>query len=139
MKPHAGGGTPRDFGPCGDVLDRDTPLLFKRFERRYPYLQQATPAAEEALLVPFYVEGKAAGTIWAMAHDDRRRFDAEDLRQMESLGRFAAAAYQAANAQQLQEARRAALNLMEEAVQSRQSMEKLNRGLRESEERYRTL
>lgn len=138
-RPHAGGGTPRDFGPCGDVLDRDAPLLFKHFERRYPYLQQATPAAEEALLVPFYVEGKAAGTIWAMAHDDRRRFDAEDLRQMESLGRFAAAAYQAANAQQLQEARRAALNLMEEAVQSRQSMEQLNRGLRESEERYRTL
>ncbi len=138
-KPHAGGGTPRDFGPCGDVLDRDAPLLFKRFERRYPYLQQATPAAEEALLVPFYVEGKAAGTIWAMAHDDRRRFDAEDLRQMESLGRFASAAYQAANAQQLQDARHAALNLMEEAVQSRQSMEMLNRGLRESEERYRTL
>src|SRR5437016_10918767 len=21
-------GTPRDFGPCGDVLDRNTPLLF---------------------------------------------------------------------------------------------------------------
>ena len=23
-KPHIGGGTPRDFGPCGDVLDRNT-------------------------------------------------------------------------------------------------------------------
>src|SRR5262245_53230972 len=37
-KPHIGGGTPRDFGPCGDVLDRDVPLLFRHFERRYPYL-----------------------------------------------------------------------------------------------------
>ena len=27
-KPHTGGGTPRDFGPCGDVLDRDCTLLF---------------------------------------------------------------------------------------------------------------
>ena len=27
-KPHIGGGTPRDFGPCGDVLDRNAALLF---------------------------------------------------------------------------------------------------------------
>ena len=25
-KSHVGGGTPRDFGPCCDVLDRNTPL-----------------------------------------------------------------------------------------------------------------
>ncbi|HWY85902.1 MAG TPA: hypothetical protein VNX28_04210, partial [Gemmataceae bacterium] len=35
--PHIGGGTPRDFGPCGDVLDRNAPLLFTHFERRYTY------------------------------------------------------------------------------------------------------
>jgi GAF domain-containing protein len=44
---------------------------------------------------PFYVNGKAVGTIWAIAHNDRRKFDAEDLRLLESLGRFASAAYQA--------------------------------------------
>ncbi len=27
-KPYVGGGTPRDFGPCGDVLDRNRSLLF---------------------------------------------------------------------------------------------------------------
>src|SRR5690349_5382308 len=27
--PHVGGGTPRNFGPCGDVLDRNCTLLFK--------------------------------------------------------------------------------------------------------------
>src|ERR1700694_2582268 len=27
-KSHIGGGTPRDFGPCGDVLDRKAALLF---------------------------------------------------------------------------------------------------------------
>src|SRR5712692_8104706 len=44
-KPHIGGGTPRDFGPCGDVLDRNVPLLFTHFERRYPYLLPVTPPA----------------------------------------------------------------------------------------------
>ena len=94
-QPHLGGGTPRDFGPCGDVLDCNVPMLFTHWERRYPYLRPATPLAEEGLLVPFYVHGKAVGTIWAIAHNDRRQFDAEDLRLLESLGRFASAAYQA--------------------------------------------
>src|SRR5437870_1995171 len=62
-QPHIGGGTPRDFGPCGDVLDRNVPMLFTHWERRYPYLRPATPLAEEGLLVPFYVHGKAVGTI----------------------------------------------------------------------------
>jgi PAS domain S-box-containing protein len=94
-QPHTGGGTPRDSGPCGDVLDRNAPMLFTHWERRYPYLRPAIPLAEEGLLVPFYVNGKAVGTIWAIAHNARRQFDAEDLRLLESLGRFASAAYQA--------------------------------------------
>jgi PAS domain S-box-containing protein len=93
--PHLGGGTPRNFGPCGDVLDRNVPLMFTHWERRYPYLVAATPLAEEGLLVPFHVEGKAVGTIWAISHDPHREFDSEDLRLLESLGRFASAAYQA--------------------------------------------
>src|SRR6516164_7187125 len=95
-QPHLGGGTPRDFGPCGDVLDHNIPMLFTHWERRYPYLGAARPLADEGLLVPFYVNGKAVGTIWAIAHDPRRRFDAEDLRLLESMGRFASAAYQLA-------------------------------------------
>ena len=154
-KPHIGGGTPRDFGPCGDVLDRNAALLFQHFERRYTYFLPVTPPVEECLLVPFYVEGKAVGTIWAITHDDRRKFDAEDLRQLGSLGRFASAAYQATEfldaleqrgealgqshtelAQRMaelqktsteaQNSRRAALNLMEDALQARQLVESLN-------------
>jgi PAS domain S-box-containing protein len=93
--PHVGGGTPRNFGPCGDVLDRNSTLLFTHFERRYPYLQPVTPAAVECLLVPFYVGGQAVGTIWAIMHGDGRKFDAEDDRVMGSLGKFASSAYQA--------------------------------------------
>lgn len=93
-RPHTGGGTPRDFGPCGDVLDRNIPMLFTHWERRYPYLSTAVPLADEGLLIPFYVNGEAVGTIWAIAHSNRRKFDAEDLRLLESMGRFASAAYQ---------------------------------------------
>jgi PAS domain S-box-containing protein len=93
--PHIGGGTPRNFGPCGDVLDQNRTLLFRHFERRYPYLLPVSPAAEECLLVPFHVAGQAVGTIWGIMHTDRRRFDAEDDRVMASLGKFASSAYQA--------------------------------------------
>ena len=93
--PHVGGGTPRNFGPCGDVLDQNRTLLFTHFERRYPYLMPVNPAAEECLLVPLYVDGKAVGTIWGIMHSDRRKFDAEDDRVMASLGKFASSAYQA--------------------------------------------
>ncbi len=92
--PHVGGGTPRNFGPCGDVLDCNRTLLFQHFERRYPYLLPVIPAAEECLLIPFYVGGKAVGTIWAIMHSDRRKFDAEDERLMSTLGQFASLAYQ---------------------------------------------
>ncbi len=93
-RPHIGGGTPRDFGPCGDVLDHNIPMLFTHWERRYHYLSMALPLADEGLLVPFYVNGEAVGTIWAIAHSNSRKFDAEDLRLLESMGRFASAAYQ---------------------------------------------
>ena len=93
-KRHIGGGTPREFGPCGDVLDRNTTLLFGQLEKRYTYFQPVTPSVQEALLIPFYVNGKAVGTIWAVAHDRERKFDTEDERLMKSLGLFASSAYQ---------------------------------------------
>ena len=91
-KPDIDRGSARDLGPCGDVLDRNVPLLFRHLERRYACFQSLTPPIEEYLSVPFYVAGKAAGTIWAITHDERRRFDNEDLRILVSLGRFASSA-----------------------------------------------
>ncbi len=92
---HAGKRTPRSFSPCGDVLDRNVPLLFERPERRYAYFSASTPLAKECLHVPVRIHGKAVGTVWAITHDDSRQFDLEDLRQLESLARFAAASCQA--------------------------------------------
>jgi PAS domain S-box-containing protein len=91
---HVGGGTPRDFGPCGTVLDRNTALLFSHPERDFDYFAPVTPLVEEALLMPFYVDGIAVGTIWIVAHHESHRFDLEDLRLMTNLGTFAASVYQ---------------------------------------------
>jgi GAF domain len=91
---HVNGGTPRDFGPCGAVLDRNVALVFSHPERDFPYFGEVKPLLEEGLLIPFYVNGEAMGTIWVVSHDESCRFDAEDLRVMTNLGVFAAAAYQ---------------------------------------------
>jgi hypothetical protein len=34
-RPLVGADAPRTFGPCGDVLDHDHPMLFAYWERRY--------------------------------------------------------------------------------------------------------
>lgn len=128
-QPYIGGGTPREFGPCGDVLDRNAPLLFHHIERRYTYFLPVTPAVEECLLVPFHVEDKAVGTIWAIAHDPRRKFDREDLRRLEGLARFASAAYQVTN--YLADADR-----REEALErSNENLERAQEALREADRR----
>src|SRR6185295_11079574 len=89
--------------------------------------------------VPFHVEGKAVGVLWVLRHGDRQ-FNAEHLRQLQDLGGFAAAAYRATQARALALSRRmAALNLMEDALQSRQATEKAYLDLSASEERYRRL
>ena len=91
---HLGGGTPRDFGPCGTVLDLDVPLLFCHPERDFNYLSEVQPCIDEGLLIPFHINGEAIGTIWVISHDASVRFDAEDLRMMTNLGDFASTAYQ---------------------------------------------
>jgi PAS domain S-box-containing protein len=90
---HLNEGTPRDFGPCGTVLDRNAAQICSHPEVDFPYLLGATPPLEELLLVPFYIRGEAVGMIWVISHDEHR-FDSEDLRVITNLGTFASAAYQ---------------------------------------------
>lgn len=87
------GGTQRDFGPCGTVLDRDQALYFTRPERYFQYLAEVSPPLEEALLVPFHIDGRAMGTVWAVVHDAGRQFDSEDERLLVGLSGFTSAAY----------------------------------------------
>jgi signal transduction histidine kinase len=95
---HLGGMTPRDFSPCGIVVDRRQTQLVSVPGRYYPYLNEAQPPIAECLLLPFFVAGEVRGTLWLMAHDERRKFDAEDVRVLSSLAEFTAAAYQVTEA-----------------------------------------
>lgn len=92
-EPNRDGGTPRDFGPCGDVLNRRTHLLFKEPARRYQYINEMDPPIYWCMLVPFYYYDEPVGTIWALIHDEESRFDKEDLRLLKSIGKFASSAY----------------------------------------------
>lgn len=92
--PYIGGTTPRDFSPCGIVLDQNGPQLFAHPERYYEYLLPAQPPLVEVLLAPFHVGGQGVGTVWIVSHTEDRRFDAEDARRLESLAKCAAGAFQ---------------------------------------------
>lgn len=85
---------PREFSPCGTVLDRQEALLMVDPERYFTPLSQVPPRVEEVLLLPFAVHGEIVGTMWVVAHDSKRKFDLEDRRIVTRLTRFAAAAYE---------------------------------------------
>ena len=89
---------PRDASPCGTTIDRNAPQLMYMPERFFPTLT-AVPPVVEALLIPFQVAGTPIGTLWVVAHDERRKFDREDVRLVQTLGQFAAAAWQVWQAQ----------------------------------------
>jgi CheY-like chemotaxis protein len=88
------GTMPREFSPCGTVLDRQAAQLMVLPERHFTPLLQVTPKVHEVLLIPFSVAGTIVGTVWVIAHDDSRRFDSEDRRVVSRLANFAAEAYQ---------------------------------------------
>src|SRR5262245_60393881 len=83
-----GGSMPRNLSRCGTVLERNVPMLMGYPERHYLYFGDAPPLVE-VLLIPFHCEGKPVGTVWIIAHDQTRQFDAEDQRLMTGLSRFA--------------------------------------------------
>ena len=91
--PYLGQGTPRNFGPCGTVLDRNAPVLFLHPERHFTYLDPIKPPLEEVLLIPFHVDGRPVGTIWAVIHNQESKFQPEDRRLLENLSGFASQAF----------------------------------------------
>ncbi|MDB5296006.1 MAG: two-component regulatory system protein [Phycisphaerales bacterium] len=92
---HLMGMAPRDFSPCGVVVDRAAPQLFAEPGRHFDYLARTEPRIAETLLVPLFISGRPVGTVWLVARGDGRRFDAEDVRVMDGLGQFCAACLQA--------------------------------------------
>ena len=93
--PMSEAGHPRNFGPCGDVLDQNRTLLFRHFEMALPLFAASQSGGRRVPAGSVLRRWQAVGTIWGIMHSDRRKFDAEDDRIMASLGKFASSAYQA--------------------------------------------
>lgn len=123
--PFLGGTMPREFSPCGTVLDHNAALLMADPVRHYPYIANLTLPVRELLLVPFYRGDTPIGTVWVVSHTDRN-FDAEDERLVTSLSRFTAAAARA-------------LGILGEAEQARDEAEDARSRLLESEGRHQRL
>ena len=129
--PYVWGTTPRDYSPCGTVLDHNGTLMFSNASRYYSQFAGVEPPLIEALLVPFHVGGTAVGTVWVVAHDESRKFDAEDQRVLESLAKFAATAYQVRLA--IADLAKTNAELQAEIVQR----ERIEEALQENEEKLR--
>jgi len=115
---------PRNASPCGTTIDRNAPQLMYMAERFFPALT-AVPPVVEALLLPFSVEGKPTGTVWVVAHDERRKFDREDARLVQTLAQFAAAAWRVWQVQAELERRVAARTAaLQHAMAERQRLER---------------
>jgi signal transduction histidine kinase len=92
MATYRDGTMPRDASPCGLVIERNAAQLMRLPHRAFPALT-VTPVIVEALLVPFCLDGKPAGTVWVVAQSEDRQFDQEDERVVHTLAHFAAAGW----------------------------------------------
>jgi GAF domain-containing protein len=75
------------------VLDRHAHLLFRYPERYFTFPGEVESPLVEVLLTPFYNEGQPVGSIWIIAHDETKTFDACDVQIVTELGRFASSAH----------------------------------------------
>ncbi len=91
LERYEGGSTPRDWSPCGQCLNAARPMLYSYPARFFTYFQEVDTAIVEGLVIPMYAAGQAIGTIWIVSHDEQRKFNAEDVRIMTSLGSFVSA------------------------------------------------
>jgi len=85
---YVGGQMPRRDSPCGVVIDRNTGLLFEAPGALFPSAAMLKPAIGETIVAPFHRHGRPAGAVWAISHDPRRLFSAEDMRLLTSLASF---------------------------------------------------
>ena len=79
-------------GSAGIDLIEDDGEILRSHVLVGEFAGSAQPAIVDALRIAFCLQGKPAGAIWVASHDARRRFDAEDARLIDNLGKFAAAA-----------------------------------------------
>jgi two-component sensor histidine kinase len=85
---YLGGTTPREFSPCGAVLDLLQPIVMNYPERHYSYLGENGLTIPELLLVPLLdTHDQAIGTIWVV-HDEGGHFAKNDSETLVRLAAF---------------------------------------------------
>ncbi len=92
---HFTGGTiDYDRSVCGLVVERNAPVLAAQPQRHFGQ-PPGHDAIGEILVIPFHFEDRPVGTLWVVSFEEHggRRFDAEDLRLLTSLARFASIGY----------------------------------------------
>jgi hypothetical protein len=97
---HPGSAALLDRWLCPLALERRELLLVSRPERALPELEALYPRIEEALLAPFFHQGRdgdhgdrPAGVVWAVFHDAQLRFDIHDGYMLQELARLLQAAF----------------------------------------------
>lgn len=103
VKPFLHGTMPRDFSPCGVVLQINSVQLMKKPAEYYEYIQGLGLNVDELLLAPFHRNGIPYGTVWAIHHTSGKQFDAEDSRILRSIANFCSSASIILNAQRTAE------------------------------------
>jgi GAF domain-containing protein len=87
---YSNGTMPRNFSPCGTVVDRRKTLLMADPGRRYEYIRTKLHAPiRTALLVPYIRQGHYAGTLWVISHQEGTSFTTSDVQAIQSLTIFA--------------------------------------------------
>jgi two-component sensor histidine kinase len=85
---YEGGTTPREFSPCGIVLDSVKPVVMNYPERHYPYLGADGLTIPELLVVPLLnPNDEAVGTLW-IVHDEGGQFTKNEADTLERLAAF---------------------------------------------------
>jgi PAS domain-containing protein len=131
-----GGTPPREASPCGAVIARDRVLLFREAAQVFPDLNGTQPHGYETLLAPWHSNGEPVGALWAIRHTAEGQFDAEDARLLQSLARFAAAAYRMVAA--LDEAKSGHEELEQRVEDRTRPLSEAYESVRASETRFRT-
>ncbi len=131
LKHNVGGTVPRKFSPCGTTLERGSAQLFSHPGRHFTYLEFPLPIVE-ALVVPLS-GANSPGAIWIVSHDEKIRFETEDVRILSSLGEFTSSALRMI--QLLESEKRARYQAEKEITKCKEA----EAGLRESEEFIRRI
>lgn len=77
---------------CPLALERKNLLLLSRPQRCFAELEAVYPTIEEALLAPFFHDGRPAGVVWSVFHNTQLQFDIHDGYMLQDLARMVAAA-----------------------------------------------